>query len=74
MMIDFALVAERQEGKSPADSIFEACMLRFSTDSDDHNGRVIRRGAAGLRHGYRFGVAKASGNHHRRRIDRGAKC
>jgi len=29
MMIDFALVAERQEGKSPADSIFEACMLRF---------------------------------------------
>ncbi len=29
MMIDFALQAERQEGKSPFDSIFEACMLRF---------------------------------------------
>src|ERR1700691_5637706 len=29
MMIDFALQAERTEGKSPADSIFEACMLRF---------------------------------------------
>jgi multidrug efflux pump len=29
MMIDFALLAERQEGKSPADAIFEACMLRF---------------------------------------------
>jgi multidrug efflux pump len=29
MMIDFALVAEREEGKSTADSIFEACMLRF---------------------------------------------
>jgi multidrug efflux pump len=29
MMIDFALQAERQEGKSPIDSIFEACMLRF---------------------------------------------
>jgi multidrug efflux pump len=29
MMIDFALQAERQEGKSPHDSIFEACMLRF---------------------------------------------
>jgi multidrug efflux pump len=27
MMIDFALVAERQEGKSTADAIFEACML-----------------------------------------------
>jgi multidrug efflux pump len=29
MMIDFALVAERQDGKSTRDSIFEACMLRF---------------------------------------------
>jgi multidrug efflux pump len=29
MMIDFALDAERNEGKSPADAIFEACMLRF---------------------------------------------
>jgi multidrug efflux pump len=29
MMIDFALVAERAEGKSPEESIFEACMLRF---------------------------------------------
>jgi len=29
MMIDFALVAEREHGKSPRDSIFEACMLRF---------------------------------------------
>jgi multidrug efflux pump len=29
MMIDFALQAERQEGKSTRDAIFEACMLRF---------------------------------------------
>jgi multidrug efflux pump len=29
MMIDFAIMAERNEGKSSADSIFEACMLRF---------------------------------------------
>jgi multidrug efflux pump len=29
MMIDFALQAERQEGKSTADAIFDACMLRF---------------------------------------------
>jgi multidrug efflux pump len=28
-MIDFALMAEREEGKSTYDSIFEACMLRF---------------------------------------------
>jgi multidrug efflux pump len=29
MMIDFALQAEREEGMSTADAIFEACMLRF---------------------------------------------
>ena len=29
MMIDFALMAERQEGKNTRDAIFEACMLRF---------------------------------------------
>ena len=29
MMIDFALAAERNEGKSSRDSIFEACVLRF---------------------------------------------
>ena len=29
MMIDFALQAERQEGKNTHDAIFEACMLRF---------------------------------------------
>ncbi len=29
MMIDFALAAERNEGRSTADAIFEACMLRF---------------------------------------------
>jgi multidrug efflux pump len=29
MMIDFALAAERQEGKSSRDAIFQACVLRF---------------------------------------------
>jgi multidrug efflux pump subunit AcrB len=29
MMIDFALTAERYEGKSPRDAIHEACLLRF---------------------------------------------
>ena len=29
MMIDFALEAEREQGKSPRDAIFEACLLRF---------------------------------------------
>ncbi len=29
MMIDFALDAERSEGKSPLDAIYQACLLRF---------------------------------------------
>ncbi|MDA8088696.1 MAG: efflux RND transporter permease subunit [Nitrospiraceae bacterium] len=29
MMIDFALAAERNEGKSPADAIFQGCLVRF---------------------------------------------
>jgi multidrug efflux pump subunit AcrB len=29
MMIDFALEAERKEGKSPEDAIYEACLMRF---------------------------------------------
>jgi multidrug efflux pump len=29
MMIDFALEAERTQGKSPRDAIYEACLLRF---------------------------------------------
>ena len=28
-MVDFALEAERKEGKSPVDAIYEACLLRF---------------------------------------------
>jgi multidrug efflux pump len=29
MMIDFALAAERDEGKPPSEAIFQACLLRF---------------------------------------------
>ncbi len=29
MMIDFALEAQRKDGKAPADAIFEACIVRF---------------------------------------------
>jgi multidrug efflux pump len=29
MMIDFALEAERKDGKAPLEAIYEACLLRF---------------------------------------------
>jgi HAE1 family hydrophobic/amphiphilic exporter-1 len=29
MMIDFALVAQRKEGKSPSEAIYHGCLIRF---------------------------------------------
>jgi HAE1 family hydrophobic/amphiphilic exporter-1 len=29
MMVDFAIAAEREEGKKAEDAIFEACLIRF---------------------------------------------
>jgi HAE1 family hydrophobic/amphiphilic exporter-1 len=29
MMIDFALEAQRKEGKAPSDAIYEGCLIRF---------------------------------------------
>ena len=29
MMIDFAIEAQRNDGKSPAEAIYEACLVRF---------------------------------------------
>ena len=54
MMIDFALVAEREHGKSTTDAIFEACMLRFRPDHDDHHGRPLRSPPSGVRDRHRF--------------------
>ena len=70
MMIDFALNAERNEGKNTRDSIFEASMLRFRPDPDDHHGGAVRRGAAGDRHRHGIGAAPAAGNFDHRRPDR----
>ena len=50
MMIDFALNAERNEGKNTRDSIFEASTLRFRP-SNDHHGGSVRSRATGHRTG-----------------------
>ena len=39
MMIDFALEAERKEGKSPLEAI-QACLLRFRPINDDNGGHA----------------------------------
>ena len=70
MMIDFALVAEREHGKTTTDAIFEACMLRFRPILMTTMAALFGALAAGLRHRHRLGTPAAAGHHHRRRTDR----
>ena len=66
MMIDFALEAERKEGKTPEDAIYEACLLRFRPIMMTTMAALF--GAvplASARHG--LGTAASAGRHHHRR-------
>jgi multidrug efflux pump len=67
MMIDFALVAERKEGKSTADAIFRGVHLTFSPHPDDYHGCNLRRTALSFRHGNGIGIAAPVRNHDCRR-------
>ena len=69
MMIDFALAAERNEGKSSEEAI-SGVPAAFPADFDDHDGGHVRRFAARLGHGHGLGAAPAAGHHHHRRLDR----
>ncbi len=69
MMIDFALQAEREEGMTPRDAIYEACILRFRP--------ILMTTFAALfaaipdpRHRHRLGAAPAARPLDRRRADR----
>ncbi len=68
LIVDFALEAEREEGKDATEAIYEASLLRFRPDHDDHHGRAAGRPSAGP--GPRPGVRAAppAGHRHRRRI------
>ena len=48
MMIDFALDAERQAGKSPVDAIYQACLLRFRPIMMTTMAALLGRRAAGV--------------------------
>ena len=69
MMIDFALAAERNEGKNSYDSIVEACLLALPPDPDDHHGRAAGSVAARAGNRHRVGAAPSAGNHDHRRAD-----
>ena len=61
MMIDFALAAERNEGKNSYDlHVVEACRLRFPSDPDDDHGGAAGRLAACSWNRHRVGAATST--------------
>ena len=67
MMIDFALEAERNEGKSPDGGDLRGLPAALPADHDDHHGGAARRAAAGARPRRRRRAAPAARHRHRRR-------
>ena len=68
MMVDFALDAERKEGKSPEDAIYQACLLRFRPIMMTTMAALLA--ACRLRWGRRrVGASATDGNLHHRRAD-----
>ena len=70
MMIDFALEAERSEGLTPRDAIYQACLLRFRPIMMTTLAALL--GALPLALGFGEGArtAPAARHRHRRRPDR----
>ena len=69
MMVDFALEAERKEGKSPEEAIYQACLLRFRPIMMTTMAALL--GALPLALGTRggLGAAPPPRHRHRRRTD-----
>ena len=70
MMIDFALEVEREEGLSPRDSIYKACLLRFRPILMTTLAALLGARPPGGRHGHRLRAAQAPRHRHRRRAHR----
>ena len=66
MMIDFALEAERSEGKPPVEAIYQACLLRFRPIMMTTHGRAARGAAPGAGHRRGVGAAPPARHRHRR--------
>ena len=69
MMIDFALEAERKEGKTPDEAIYQACLLRFRPIMMTTMAALLGALPLALGPG-RIGAAPAAGHRDRRRTDR----
>ena len=62
ILIDFAIEAERDRGRSPEDAIEEACAAPLPPHHDDHRRRPARRPAAGAgtRHRLRTPLSRSA--------------
>lgn len=69
MMIDFALAAEREQGMSPREAIYQACLLRFRPILMTTTGGSAWRAAADVEYRGRRGTASSVRYRHGRRPD-----
>ena len=69
MMIDFALDAERKEGKPPRDAIYQACLLRFRPIMMTTMAALLGGVPLALGQRHRLGAAPAARHRDRRRPD-----
>mgnify|MGYP003693804787 CR=1 FL=1 len=70
MMIDFALEAERKEGKRPEEAIYEACLLRFRPIMMTTMAALLGALPLAMSTGCRIGIATTARHCHCRRVDR----
>ena len=70
MMIDFALEAERKEGKPPHEAIYQACLLRFRPIMMTTLAALLGALPLALGSGVGSGAAAPARHRHRRRPDR----
>ncbi len=70
IMIDFALAAEREQGLSARDAIYQACLLRFRPILMTTLAACARRAAADAEHRRRRGAAASARRLYGRRFDR----
>ena len=69
MMIDFALEAERKEGMTPVNAIYQACLLRFRPIMMTTMAALLGGVPLGAWYRYGFGTAPSAGHRHGRRPD-----
>ena len=70
MMIDFALAAERNEGKNSRDAIYEACLLRFRPILMTTMAAMLGAVPLALGTGTGSEFRRPAGNRHHRRAGR----